>query len=363
MSQEIFIKASELRNYLKALAQVKPQLDGVLCRITGPVMALTAVGGNATVYREAVLEREPGDGVFVLPVAVQEFLGTLPEDTDVRLSVLPKDEVRISAGRTRATVKTVPVDAYSVPVEEKEPGLIMRVSGKRLAEAVAAVESMSAVNDVRYYLEGVLLDVRGGRLNVVATDGHRMGWMIMPVEVGKNAKGQAILCREGVRVLRGFEEEDEVEVCFRERVVEFRGGDQHVQIRVVDGKYPDYPAVVREPGKAAEPIPVPEFSGIVRRVVSLASTKKATVVLRRRRDGVVVNLKEENAQAEDKLELAPADAAAWEVAANGRYLDDAFKALAGEKSLIDVAGPTDPIILRASDKAMERICVIMPVRM
>jgi DNA polymerase-3 subunit beta len=107
-----------------------------------------------------------------------------------------------------------------------------------------------AQQDVRYYLNGMMLEIASGRLRAVATDGHRLALCDMPLDTPLNEKRQVIVPRKGVQeLLRLLENSDEP--------IRIDVGSNHIGIstreirftsKLVDGRFPDYDRVVPKGG-------------------------------------------------------------------------------------------------------------------
>jgi DNA polymerase-3 subunit beta len=103
-----------------------------------------------------------------------------------------------------------------------------------------------ANQDVRYYLNGLLLDLRDKELRCVATDGHRMAMAETTLDVSVKGNRQIIIPRKGVTELLGLFEsgEGEVSIEFSTNHIRVRRGDVVFTSKLIDGKFPDYEAVV-----------------------------------------------------------------------------------------------------------------------
>src|SRR3989440_2593657 len=109
-----------------------------------------------------------------------DILRALPEDAEVSLQ--PQDKrLLVKAGRSRFSLQTLPAEDF--PRLAKAAGEVARFTmpQKALRRLLGLVQYAMAQQDIRYYLNGLLMVVEGGELKLVATDGHRLAVAALPV--------------------------------------------------------------------------------------------------------------------------------------------------------------------------------------
>jgi DNA polymerase-3 subunit beta len=170
---------------------------------------------------------------------------SLPDETAVALD-LNNEQVRINAGKSRFNLQTLPArDFPKLQIGEGE-GISFRVAGNRLRSLFASVQYAMAVQDIRYYLNGMLFLLQEGKLIVAATDGHRLALDAMRLEDADGKAMEVILPRKTVLELIKLlgEGDEEVDVQVAGNQVVFRHPGFELRSKVVDGKFPDYQRVV-----------------------------------------------------------------------------------------------------------------------
>src|SRR5919205_66965 len=156
-----------------------------------------------------------------------DILRALPEDADVTLQ--PQDKrLLVRAGRSRFSLQTLPAEDFP-----------------RLAKASGEVAHFAmAQQDIRYYLNGLLMVVEGAELKLVATDGHRLAFASfeLPASLPRH---EAIIPRKTVLELTKLlaDTDDEVRVTLSASQAAFRFGSIELVSKLVDGKFPDYTRV------------------------------------------------------------------------------------------------------------------------
>jgi len=153
---------------------------------------------------------------------------------------------------------------------------LIALPGARLATALAQVAFAMAEQDVRYYLNGVLLEWRASSLFLVATDGHKLGAIACQAEI-EGKEGQAIIPRETVKVLQRLAqdagaEDIRLEIAHRLVYVE-RPGSQLIS-KQIDGRYPEWRRVVPSAKpKTQWTLGVEDLSKAIARVKILSNEK------------------------------------------------------------------------------------------
>lgn len=170
---------------------------------------------------------------------------SLPDSTTMALD-MNNDQVRIQAGKSRFNLQTLPAkDFPKLQIGEGE-GISFKVEGGKLRNLLARAQYAMAVQDIRYYLNGMLFQLQEGKLVVAATDGHRLAVDAITLEGETGKSMEMILPRKTVVELIKLlgEGEDEVTIQIGTNQVVFQHADFELRSKVVDGKFPDYQRVV-----------------------------------------------------------------------------------------------------------------------
>ena len=157
------------------------------------------------------------------------------------------DKVKFNSGRSRFTLATLPaaefprvdalVDAQSVTLTEAE-----------LHQCIRSTSFSMAQQDVRFYLNGMLLEIGSGRLSCVATDGHRLAYSQCETDAEPETPVRAIIPRKSVtelqRLLSTADAEQEVVLAVTPQHLQVRLDDVRLTTKLIDGRFPDYNRVI-----------------------------------------------------------------------------------------------------------------------
>jgi len=173
-----------------------------------------------------------------------DILRALPADAEVSLQVQDR-RLQVKAGRSRFTLQTLAPEDF--PRLARPAGEVARFSlpQRTLRKHLSLVQYAMAQQDIRYYLNGLLMVVDGTQLRLVATDGHRLAFSSLALEAGVPAQ-EVIVPRKTVlelgKLLADVDDPAQVEISASQAAFSF--GNVELVSKLVDGKFPDYTRVI-----------------------------------------------------------------------------------------------------------------------
>jgi DNA polymerase-3 subunit beta len=222
-----------------------PILSNVLVEILGDHNTHTATALELQVASRT--QTGAGSGEHSITVAarkLQDILRALPEGTAVALDLQEK-RLQIKSGKSKFSLQTLPAQDFPKLAAAGAASATLEVGQRDLKQLLSLVQYAMAQQDIRYYLNGMLLALTPNALTVVATDGHRLALASLPLE-SNAAKVDVILPRKAVlelvKLLGDVETNLKIEV--RDNQVAFMFGSVEFITKVVDGRFPDYQKVV-----------------------------------------------------------------------------------------------------------------------
>jgi DNA polymerase-3 subunit beta len=213
---------------------------------------LTFLATDIEIQITTSTEVTEGDGDGAMTVSARKFqdiLRSLPDGCEITLSLEDK-RLQVKAGKSRFNLLTLPAEDFPrmamSKTEEIEPRKI-ELPQKAFRNLLAQTQFAMAQQDVRYYLNGLLLLVEGGELRAVATDGHRLAYACMTLGEGVSLEKQEfILPRKTVLELSRLlaDSDDPVHVEMTSNQIRFQFGNVVLVSKLIDGKFPDYERVI-----------------------------------------------------------------------------------------------------------------------
>ena len=173
-----------------------------------------------------------------------DILRALPENAEVNLQAQDK-RLLVKAGRSRFSLQTLPAEDFPRLAKATGEPARFTLSQKSLRRHLALVHYAMAQQDIRYYLNGLLLVVDGGELRLVATDGHRLAFSSLELPASL-PRQEAIVPRKTVLELTKLlaDSDDEVRIELSATQAAFSFGAIDLVSKLVDGKFPDYTRVI-----------------------------------------------------------------------------------------------------------------------
>jgi len=173
-----------------------------------------------------------------------DILRALPEGLEVTLQTQDK-RLHVKAGRSRFVLQTLPAEDFPRLAKPTGESARFALPQKALRRLLGLVQYAMAQQDIRYYLNGLLMIVEDRHLKLVATDGHRLAYVSMELDV-QLPRQEVIVPRKTVLELAKLlgDGEDPVRIELSSTQAAFSFGTVDVVSKLVDGKFPDYTRVI-----------------------------------------------------------------------------------------------------------------------
>lgn len=222
-----------------------PILANILIRKLGENVSFLATDLDVQITTHATFGiGSETDSLTVAARKLLDILRSLPETGDVKISQTG-NKLTVQSGKSRFSLQTLGAADYPVVAQPERYDASIRVAQKDLKQLMSAVHFAMAQQDIRYYLNGMLLVLEPGKLHAVSTDGHRLAHMTCDVD-GIKAHQEVIVPRKTVlEMLRLLDDSDEmVAVDVAPGQIKFTFGHVELLSKLVEGKFPDYKRVI-----------------------------------------------------------------------------------------------------------------------
>lgn len=345
----------ERRQTLPILANVlfEHSKDGLLTLATDlelQISARTALEGGG----------EP-QAITVAARKLLDILRALPESSTVSLEA--KDgKLAVKAGKSRFSLQTLPAADYPRLHMNAEQLQRFSVSQRQLKATLRLVEFAMAQQDIRFYLNGMLLVLDGSTLSCVATDGHRLSYASLPVE-GQFAHQEIIVPRKTVLELSKLlaESDDPVDIAILANQVRFAFGTVELTSKVIDGKFPDYNRVIPTAHQKHVTLDRLSFLGTLQRAAILSNERFRGVRLSLAPGLLkVVCTNNEQEEAEEEIEVTY-DGAPVDIGFNINYLLDVASTLSASEMTLSLQDASASALFTLPGRSDFKY-VVMPMR-
>jgi DNA polymerase-3 subunit beta len=362
------VKREELLRPLAIVAgvverrQTLPILSNILLRLGGEHLTLT--GTDLEVEISARLSGQCIDvGEMTVPARkLHDICRALPAESLIDIS-LDKDKALIKSGKSRFRLLTMPATDFP-SIETAQWDTTFALPQSRLRWLLEKTMFCMAQQDVRYYLNGLLLEVSDHRLRAVATDGHRLSLAEVELAGSLNGEKYVILPRKGVQELLRFLEDTDSEVQIQIGANHMRATLKDVTFtsKLIDGRFPDYNRVI--PATQTKRLMVQRnmFRETLNRAAILSNEKYRGV-----RFGLSTGLmtitahnpEQEEAQEEIVIDYNGEN---MEIGFNVNYISEAVGALDTEAVEFCLNDPNSSCLLRIPGNS-KHLYVVMPMRL
>lgn len=307
-------------------------------------------------------DASPGVDCSVSVRKLLDVVRAAPAEATVRARI-EGERLSVGFGASRFSLATLPGGDFP-ELESAEIEHWITVPQRLLRRLIEATMFSMAQQDVRYYLQGLLLVATGATLRTVATDGHRLALTEADLESPLAVDQECIIPRKAIQELRRnlLDDETPVQVGFAPGQVAFDFGTARLTSKVIDGRFPDYERVIPRDQPAILIVEREDLRQALNRVAIVANDKFRGVRLMVGPEGCRVVT--HNAEHEEAEEALPAryDGGEIEVGFNLTYLVDVLGAIAADQIRIELRDGNSSALVMAEPPDRARY-VVMPMRL
>ncbi len=341
--------------------QTMPILANVLLVANDGELLVTATDLEVELVASTEVNVESGGEVTVPGRKLLDICRALPQDAEVSISQ-SGERLVLKSGRSKFTLTTLPAAEFPT-VDDINAGHSVTVSQKVLGRILEKTHFSMAQQDVRYYLNGLLLETVDNLLRAVATDGHRLALCEVALDDDKAPEQQVIVPRKGVLELQ--------RLMSGEGDLTIELGTNHVRIKLdgirftsklIDGRFPEYERVIPQDTSNAMSADRGVFKSALQRTAILSNEKYRGIRLIIRDNNMVLqthNPEQEEAEEEFEIEYSGEEI---EIGFNVNYLLDALGAIETDQISLAVVDSNSSCLIREPGKDDCKY-VVMPMRL
>lgn len=362
VDKEILLKPLQVVIGIVERKQTLPILSNVLIENQNGKLRFTATDLEIQITTSIDVAVENGQNISITlgGKKLQEILRVLPDQSKISIDI-KENKALIKANKSRFNLQTLPaLDYPKLNTQLENPKKIV-LPQKELKDLLLSVQYAMAQQDVRYYLNGVLLIVEGNKLKVVATDGHRLAYNCGVIQ-GDFEKQDIIMPRKAVTELTKLlgDIDDVVELEFSQQQVKASFSGVTLISKIIDGKFPDYERVI------------PKYSNhlSMNRLAVQQALQRAAILSNEKFRGVrfvlteknlsVISSNSEQEEAQEEIET-DYHGEAIDIGFNVNYLMDGLNNISSEAATFSFGDPNSSILITTPDSSEFRY-VVMPMR-
>jgi len=360
LSRDLLLKPLTQVGGVVERRQTLPILSNVLIKIKNSELVITATDLEVELKAKIQIE-DNTEHEFTLPARkLIDICKALPASANLQIDI-SNDRATLKSGRSRFTLSTLPAQDFPA-IEANVSSEQFSIPGNILKRLIEKTQFAMAQQDVRYYLNGMLLEVKEGKIRTVATDGHRLALSEADYDSALNL--DVILPRKAVlelnRILVDSEESIQIEISGNHAKI--TTGNISFTTKLIDGKYPDYRGVL--PCSTDNKIEAnrEEMRQALQRASILSNEKYRGIRFKVTTNSLELlahNPEQEEAEEEIAVEYSGDDLT---IGFNVGYLIDVLSVISTDKVHIELGDVNSSCLIYAADNNESRY-VVMPMRL
>jgi DNA polymerase-3 subunit beta len=363
ISREALIKPLQAVAGVVERRQTLPVLSNVLLVLGNDELSLTGTDLEVELVARVPVTGKVAAGEITVPARkLMDICKALPEDALLKVDIEDGKAV-IRHGRSRFSLSTLPASEF--PAVEESPGNLQLTLPQALLKSMLDNTSFAmAQQDVRYYLNGLLLEVSTDYIRVVATDGHRLALHTEKMATPATGKTQVIVPRKGILELSRLLDEngEDVELTLGQNHLRVRSPGFTFTSKLVDGKFPDYDRVLPKGGDKVMTAVRNDLRQALMRTAILSNEKFRGIRLLLNKDELkIVANNPEQEEAEEIVSVEYAHGP-LEIGFNVSYLIDVLNVLGTESVQVTLSDSNSSVLIQGMDDG-PALFVVMPMRL
>ena len=342
--------------------QTLPILGNVLLKSSGGDLSLTATDLEIEMVTGLIAEQSEDFQTTIPARKLLDICKALPEGSAIAFTV-DENRVSLNSGRSRFTLATLPAQDFP-GLDEIEGLQSFSIPQKKLKSLFDKTSFAMAQQDVRYYLNGILMEISAGKLKLVATDGHRLALSETELETGSDEERQIIIPRKAVLELSRLLDtvEDSAKCILSQNHIRLEIGSLVFTSKLIDGKFPDYQRVIPVDGNKTMEVERETLKQSMSRIAILSNEKYRGIRLSLT-DGNL-SIQANNPDQEEAEEELPVNyhESELEIGFNVTYLIDVLNVLDSQKVQVKLKDSNSSAIISDSEDSSS-LYVVMPMRL
>ena len=343
--------------------QTLPVLSNLLVRAADGVVSMTGTDLEVQLVASVDGIDVEQEGSATIPARkLADIWRSLDEGAQVSVA-LEGSRTIVRSGRSRFALATLPVDEFP-DVASQDADVSVSIPLADLQRLLDKTSFAMAQQDVRYFLNGMLLEITSAHERAVATDGHRMAMCTVEQNVAGVDRVQVIVPRKGVIELGRLlnDSSADVELSLGRNHLTVKQDAYTLTTKLVDGKFPDYETVIpREAGRTL----VGDRETLrqaFQRAAILSNEKYRCVRLSLEADQMKIEANNPEQEEAEEIVAIEYDGDSLEIGFNVAYLQDVLGVIETESVRLSVADANSSALIEAPG-VDDSLYVVMPMRL
>jgi DNA polymerase-3 subunit beta len=342
--------------------QTMPILSNVLMVLTENKLVLTGTDLEIQIVANITIENSITAEITVPARKFLDICRLLPSGAEIKLEQAD-DKIKVSSGRSRFSLSTLPAEDYP-EFSESELEHQFFINAGKLKKALEKTVFCMANQDVRYYLNGLMLNISNSKIKLVASDGHRLSVFEDELETATGYEARIIIPRKGVMELSRLLDDPDIQldIQFSNNNIRIGIRDLVFSAKLVDARYPDFHRVFQQDFHNHIHIQRLLLKEALTRVAILSNEKFKGVSFEVDSQCLKISTHNpEHEEAEEEL-IIDYQGQPLTIAFNAQYLLDAVSNLDSELAVLMIASNLSSCIIEEPETQAYKF-IVMPMRL
>jgi DNA polymerase-3 subunit beta len=342
--------------------QTMPVLSNLRCVLEGDLLTFTGTDQEVEISSSTnnVVNYVSGD-ITIPARKLVDICRGLPGTAEIAFE-LQGSRVKISSGRFCSNLSTLAATSFpNVEMEESDSSII--VDTKSLSGLLEKTSFAMAQQDVRYFFNGMLLELEGNTLKAVATNGQRLASseIVLSTESSVQALKQIIVPRKGVSELVRLLKEDSdggaADLVLNDQHLQVSVGQSRMTTKLVDAQYPEYQKVLEIGGDKTIVLDRLELKHSLSRIAILSNEVYRNVKLHLRAGAMFLNANNPMQEEAEEFVAIEYNGLDMQIGFNVSYLIDVLSVLRSEKVNITLQDEKSAMLISSDEDVLSKFVV------
>ena len=340
-----------------------PILSNILIEVTQGELSIAATDMEQTLVAKSSLIEPVSDLKITLPAKkLVDIIKSLPENSLIEF-FRQDGQILVKSGRSRYLLSTLPPEDF--PIKDSiKPLVAFTIEQDTFAQMLQRTAFAMSQNNVRYTLQGALLEITADSITAVATDGHRMAVNSISAKNSPTVI-QTIIPRKAVmlltKILSGSN--DTINIQISDNTLVAATNEFTLSTKQIDGKYPDYKKVIPHNQNKIATIKKATFKNALQRTAIFCPEKINGIKLEFKPNTLHISANDSQRQTAEEEIVIHYDGPQVQVGVNVSYLLDNLSIFKSDTINILLSDDTSPITIEEVDSPYDSTFVIMPIRL
>jgi len=365
---KIIIKRDEILKSLQFVMgaverrQTLPILGNILFKSINGILSLTATDLEIEMICVVLSDQLPDFETTIPARKILDICKALPNNSNITLTV-EDTKVLLECGRSRFTLLTLPAKDFP-GLDDIDAQHEFTIPQNALKSLIDKTSFAMAQQDVRYYLNGILVELSTGLIKLVATDGHRLALSEYKVDIELTTDKQIIIPRKGVMELAKLLNSSDlpVKLTLSQNHIKLETEELSFTSKLIDGKFPDYNRVIPTDSNKLMTVSRDLLKQSMNRISILSNEKYRGIRLTLTTSNLAIQANNpDQEEAEEELAVNYNETEV-EIGFNVTYIIDVLNVLTSEEVQIKLKDSNSSCII-SDENDPSSLYVVMPMRL